>query len=448
MMDEEDGNPPDAPGWEPGGPMWASLNSLLRRSGPLSPNLNPGNADATQSFLRSEDAHILIIGAGGLGCELLKNVALSGFRFIDVIDLDTIDVTNLNRQFLFRAGDVGKPKATVAADFLNTRIPGVRVTPHHANIMDFGADFYRQFSFIISGLDSIDARRWLNATLVDMVEFDADGNVDQMTVKPLIDGGTEGFQGQARVIYPRINACFECVLNLFPPSTNFPLCTIANTPRLPEHCVEYANVVLWPRENPFGDDVKLDVDNPAHITWLFETAKKRADEFGITGVTYRLTQGVAKHIIPAVASTNAIVAAACANEAVKLITYVASNIDNFSMYNGTKGAYTLTYRNERRDDCPVCGTPAPLDMLVNPESSLAEFVADIAGNAELRSRKPFLRTKGGKTLYASHPPALEKSTRCNLERAMKDLVSPDDNILSLNDRDLTFARTLVVSFRG
>jgi ubiquitin-activating enzyme E1 C len=92
---------------------------------------------------------------------------------------------------------------------------------------------------------------------------------------------------------------------MFNKPNSFPICTIANTPRLPEHCIEWASVLEWPRVFP---DQKYDTDNPEHISWLYEVASKRAKEFNILGVTYFLTQGVVKNIIPAIASTNAVIA--------------------------------------------------------------------------------------------------------------------------------------------
>jgi ubiquitin-activating enzyme E1 C len=103
--------------------------------------------------------------------------------------------------------------------------------------------------------------------------------------------------------------------------TAFPICTIANTPRLPEHCIEWASVLEWPRVLGGKFDViwnhkglissldkKMDTDDPEHITWVYNVASKRANEFKIEGVTWSLTQGVVKNIIPAIASTNAIIA--------------------------------------------------------------------------------------------------------------------------------------------
>ena len=100
---------------------------------------------------------------------------------------DTIDVSNLNRQFLFRQEDVGKPKAEVAAAFVEKRVPGVKITSYSGKIQDKDEDYYMQFNIVVCGLDSIEARRWINATLVGMVD-----ESDPDSLKPLIDGGTEG----------------------------------------------------------------------------------------------------------------------------------------------------------------------------------------------------------------------------------------------------------------
>ena len=67
---------------------------------------------------------------------------------------------------------MGKPKAEVAADFIMARVPGVTVTPHFCKIEDKDRDFYEQFHIIVLGLDSVEARRWMNSMIHSFVQYD------------------------------------------------------------------------------------------------------------------------------------------------------------------------------------------------------------------------------------------------------------------------------------
>jgi ubiquitin-activating enzyme E1 C len=368
------------------------------------------------------NAKVLVVGAGGLGCELLKDLAMSGISTVEVIDLDSIDVTNLNRQFLFRQKDVGSSKAKVAAAFINQRCPWMKVVAHHGMIQDKPSSFYASFNCIISGLDNVEARRWLNATVCGLVQFDEDGDPDPATIIPIIDGGTEGFSGQARVILPRITSCFECSLDAFPPQRSFPLCTIAETPRKPEHCIAYASILQWPKEFP---DKKLDTDSPDDMKWVYEKALERSKQYNIPGVTYMLTMGVIKNIIPAVASTNAIVSAACVNEAIKILTYCSQTLNTYMMYMGAAGVYSHTFVYERKEDCPVC-TSAVRTMTFRPDQSLNQLMQELK-DGDLRLTTPSITT-GNKTLYMQKPPALEKATRANLDKALSTLINSGDEL--------------------
>ncbi len=425
---------------------WQGLEYLLTRGSPLShPDFEASSQ--TLDFLR-ETCKLLVVGAGGLGCELLKDLSLLGFRNLHCIDMDTIDISNLNRQFLFRSDDVGKPKANVAADFVNARVPGCCVVPYFNKIQDFGPEFYHQFHMIICGLDSIVARRWINGMVLSLLKYDEAGQLDQSSIVPLIDGGTEGFKGNARVILPGITACIDCTLDLYPPQVTYPLCTIASKPRLPEHCIEYVKVLQWPKEKPFGDSC-LDGDSPDHIMWIYENAVRRADEYQILGVTYRLTQGVVKHIIPAVASTNAVISAVCSTEAFKLASSCSKPLQNYMVFNDTEGVYSYSFEAERKADCLSCSMkPVPVSFV--EDSTLQDVYDFLCENPSFMMKLPTLTAviKGkNKTLYLPTIQSVKEATEENLSKKLCDIGITNDHEIVVADVTSPQPITIVVKYK-
>ncbi|CAA0403599.1 unnamed protein product [Arabidopsis thaliana] len=390
------------------------LDKLLLRHGNLvDPGFvpGPGLRDDIRDYVR-----ILVIGAGGLGCELLKDLALSGFRNLEVIDMDRIEVTNLNRQFLFRIEDVGKPKAEVAAKRVMERVSGVEIVPHFSRIEDKEIEFYNDFNIIALGLDSIEARKYINGVACGFLEYNEDDTPKRETIKPMVDGGTEGFKGHARVILPGVTPCFECTIYLFPPQVKFPLCTLAETPRNAAHCIEYAHLIQW---ETVHRGKTFDPDEPEHMKWVYDEAIRRAELFGIPGVTYSLTQGVVKNIIPAIASTNAIISAACALETLKIVSACSKTLVNYLTYNGGEGLYTEVTKFERDTECLVCGPGILIEL--DTSVTLSKFIEMLEDHPKLLLSKASVK-QGENTLYMQAPPVLEEFHRPKLSKPLYDLM--------------------------
>ncbi|KAG7018684.1 NEDD8-activating enzyme E1 catalytic subunit [Cucurbita argyrosperma subsp. argyrosperma] len=456
------------------------LDKLLLRPGNLiGANFEPGSQlrDDLQQYVK-----VLVIGAGGLGCELLKDLALSGFRNLEVIDMDRIEVTNLNRQFLFRLDDVGKPKAEVAAKRVMERVSGVNIVWHFCRIEDKEIEFYNDFHIIALGLDSIEARSYINSVACSFLEYDSDDNPLEETIKPMVDGGTEGFKGHARVILPGVTPCFECTIWLFPPQVKFPLCTLAETPRTAAHCIEYAHLIKW---DEVHSGKAFDPDDSEHMKWVYSEAVKRAELFGIPGVTYSLTQGVVKNIIPAIASTNAIISAACTLETLKIVSGCSKTLSNYLTYNGAEGLHTKVTEFVKDKDCLVCGPGVLIELDssislqkvgylayanislisdveksckilhdVTPTFCVKQFIELLEDHPKLLLSKASV-THRGKNLYMQAPPVLEEMTRSNLSvplfdlmgKVLKDVVHVT-GVASKNDKKTSCLRKLRVAFKG
>lgn len=144
-----------------------------------------------------------------------------------MIDLDTIDVSNLNRQFLFRPHHVGRSKADVAREAGLKMNPRATVVAYHANVITdprFNLRFYEQFTLIFNALDNMNARSHVNKMCV-------------IAGRPLLEAGTSGHLGQAFPIVPRVTKCYDCDPKSVPKT--FALCTIRSIPEKPVHCVQY-----------------------------------------------------------------------------------------------------------------------------------------------------------------------------------------------------------------
>jgi molybdopterin/thiamine biosynthesis adenylyltransferase len=150
---------------------------------------------------RLAKAKVLLIGAGALGNEILKNLALLGVGSVFVADMDVVEITNLSRSVLFRQEDCGQPKARVVARRAAAIYPAIQIQPFCGNVVyELGLGVYRWADVVLGALDSREARVAINRAAA-------------RAGKPWIDGAIERLDGVARVFDPACGPCYECTMN-------------------------------------------------------------------------------------------------------------------------------------------------------------------------------------------------------------------------------------------
>ena len=213
-----------------------------------------------------------LVGTGAIGCEMLKNYAMIGLGagpngHITVTDNDSIEKSNLNRQFLFRPKDVGKQKSEVAAaaaQTMNSDLKGKftiltdRVGPDSEDIFD--ENFWNNLDFVTNALDNVEARTYVDRRCV-------------FFMKPLLESGTLGTKGNTQVILPRLTESYSSSQD--PPEQSFPMCTLRSFPNKIEHTIAWARDVFQSYFVGPPETVNLYLSQPDYIN---TTLKQQGNE--------------------------------------------------------------------------------------------------------------------------------------------------------------------------
>ncbi len=174
---------------------------------------------------------LFIVGAGAIGCEHLKNFSMMGIGEQTITDMDTIEKSNLNRQFLFRNHDIGKHKSDIAAKQAKNMNPNIKINYKLNKVGQdtedniFNKNFYDNIDVIVNALDNIQARIYMDNQAINYK-------------KPLLESGTLGLKGNVQVILPNITETYQASSDNS--GDEIPMCTLKSFPYEISHCIQWA----------------------------------------------------------------------------------------------------------------------------------------------------------------------------------------------------------------
>lgn len=204
---------------------------------------------------------MFVVGAGAIGCEIMKNWAMMGIAsdetkgIIHITDPDHIEKSNLSRQFLFRNKDIQKSKAVTAASAVQVMNPKIKVRAYEQKACGdtetfFNDDFFESLDMVCTALDNVDARLYIDNRCV-------------FYHKPMLESGTLGPMGNTQIVVPRLTENYGATRD--PPEKSFAACTIKTFPHLIEHTLQWAREQFEELYCQTSADTNMYLDNPSNF---------------------------------------------------------------------------------------------------------------------------------------------------------------------------------------
>jgi ubiquitin-like 1-activating enzyme E1 B len=210
-----------------------------------------------------------VVGAGGIGCELVKSLALANFDNITILDFDTVSLSNLSRQFFYTESDIGQTKSSALARNAQRLYPQLKLRSLFMDVLsnDFSLVFVEQFDFVFCALDNVAARKRVNKICV-------------LTRIPLIDCGSSGKFAQSVPVLAFQSACYDCSPAVAPGGPKV-TCTIRSTPENFEHCAAWAFHLFDSVYSESGSTDIIEVDDSGsifHDVFITKVIEQRDNE--------------------------------------------------------------------------------------------------------------------------------------------------------------------------
>lgn len=299
--------------------------------------------------------NVLVVGAGALGCELLSILPRSvpALGTVTIVDPDTVELSNLSRQLLYRREHVGQSKAQVACQVLSRHYPNVQLRAYQLRVEEMPITDLLPHTLIFSAVDQMKTRLWLNAlVLEELGERGRDrglGPEQSRAPTRLIDTGIEGWMGHVRLVIPGQSSCLYCTKELYSETNvpeNLPLCTLAGRPTRSDQCIGWALSLGWPRSNA----IEFDPSDQTHQRQLLQLARSYGNPHGISVNEEDLAQVL--RLLPNVLSTTALIAALAVLVATR--EDWSPSHDTFWFVNGQQGLHWTSTCLSPSEECHLC----------------------------------------------------------------------------------------------